>query len=88
MQKKIYPFWPITRVARNSGKFSKKKSVSQSTRNALKRIEMKKKIFTPLRTSRVAQSASGEAQPYLPHVTPRVHDKFHADWTHRAILII
>ena len=58
----------------------KKKSVSQSSRNALKRIEMKKKIFTPL-----TDYASGEAQPYLPHVTRRVprsvHAKFHADWT-------
>ena len=49
---------------------------------------MQKKIFYPfdrLRASRVAQSASGEAQPYLPHVTRRVpksvHAKFHADWT-------
>ena len=74
--------------------------MSQSTQNALKRIEMQKKIFTPL--TDYAQSASGEAQPYLPHVTrmvPRsVHAKFHADWTKtvgaigihtdRAILII
>ena len=33
----------------------------------------------------VAQSPIVEAQPYLPHVTPRVprsfHAKFHADWT-------
>ena len=38
--------------------------------------------FAPLCFS---QSASGEAQPYLPHVTPRVprsvHAKFHADWS-------
>ena len=47
-----------------------------------------KKFFYPfdrLRASRVALSASGEAQPYLPHVTRRVprsvHAKFHADWT-------
>ena len=60
--------------------------MSQSTRNALKRIEMQKKIVYPfdrLRASRVAQSASGEAQPYLPHVTRRVprsaHAKFHAN---------
>ena len=35
---------------------------------------------------RILQSLKGEAQPYLPHVTPRVkrtsvHAKFHADWT-------
>ena len=44
--------------------FRKKKSVSQSTRNALKRIEMQKKIypFDRLRASRVAQSPSGVAQ--------------------------
>ena len=48
----------------------------------------KKKMFypfDPLRALRVAQSPSGEAQPYLPHVTRRVprsvHAKFHADWT-------
>ena len=61
--------------------------MSQSTQNALKRIEMQKKIysFDPLRALRITQSLSGEAQPYLPHVTPRVlrnvHAKFHADWT-------
>ena len=45
-------------------------------------------MFTPLTDyapSGVAQSSSGEAQPYLPHVTRRVqssvHAKFHADWT-------
>ena len=41
--------------------------------------------FDPLRASRVAQSPSGEAQPYLPHVTRRVprcvRAKFHAEWT-------
>ena len=45
--------------------FWEKKSVSQSTQNALKRIEMQKKIFYPfdrLRASRVAQSPSGVAQ--------------------------
>ena len=47
--------------------FRKKKSVSQSTRNALKRIEMQKKKqkiypFDRLRASRVAQSPSGVAQ--------------------------
>ena len=62
--------------------------MSQSTRNALKRIEMQNKEnypFDRLRASRVAQSASGVAQPYLPHVTRRVprsvHAKFHADRT-------
>ena len=47
-----------------------------------------KKYFYPfdrLRASRVARSASGEAQPFLSHVTRRVprsvHAKFHADWT-------
>ena len=42
-----------------------KKSVSQSTRNDLKRIEMQKKKIYPfdrLRASRVAQSPSGVAQ--------------------------
>ena len=42
-----------------------KKSVSQSTQNALKRIEMQKKClysFDPLRASCVAQSPSGVAQ--------------------------
>ena len=46
-------------------KIFEKKSVSQSTRNALKRIEMQKKFFYPfdrLRASRVAQSPSGVAQ--------------------------
>ena len=43
----------------------RKKSVSQSTRNALKRIKMQKKIFYPfdrLRALRVPQSPSGIAQ--------------------------
>ena len=42
----------------------RKKSVSQSTQNDLKRIEMQKKIypFDQLRASRVAQSPSGVAQ--------------------------
>ena len=48
----------------------RKKSVSQSTQNALKRKKGKKKKFTPL-------------TDYLPHVTSRVprsvHAKFHAD---------
>ena len=46
-------------------KISEKEGVSQSTRNALKRIEMQKKIFylfDRLRASRVAQSPSGVAQ--------------------------
>ena len=85
---KFYPFDPLRalRVARSSPKFSKKKSVSQSTRNALKRIEMQKKFFIPMTDyapSGVAQSPSSEAQPYLPHVTRRVprsvHANFHAD---------
>ena len=41
--------------------------------------------MTDYAPSGVAQSPSGEAQPYLPHVTRRVprsvHAKFHADWT-------
>ena len=63
--------------------------MSQSTGNALKRIEMKKKIypFNPLRASRIAQSQSGEAQ--LPQDTPRVprsvHAKFHADRTKTVV---
>ena len=42
----------------------RKKSVSQSTQNAPKRIEMQKKFypFDRLRASRVAQSPSGVAQ--------------------------
>ena len=43
----------------------RKKSVSQSTRNALKRIEMQKFFFTPMTDyapSGVAQSPSGVAQ--------------------------
>ena len=59
--------------------FRKKICVSQLTRIALKRVEMQKKI-TPL-----TQNASSKAQPYLPHVTPRVlrsdHAKFHANWS-------
>ena len=31
--------------------------------------------------SGVAQNPSGEAQPYLPHVTRRVQRSVHADWT-------
>ena len=67
MQKKFTPFDPLcaSRVARSSRKFSKKKSVSQSTRNALKRIEMQKKNLYPfdrLRASRVAQSASAKRE--------------------------
>ena len=54
---------------------------SETHRNAKKNCYP----FARLRASRVAQSASGEAQPYLPHVTRRVprsvHAKFHADWT-------
>ena len=49
--KKIFTlFDPLraSRVARSSRKFSKKISVFQSTRNTLKRIEMQKKLFTPL----------------------------------------
>ena len=67
------------------------KSVSQSTWNALKRIEIQKKIFFyPFDSKcalRVGQSARIEAQPYLclPHVSHRVprsvHSKFHADWS-------
>ena len=52
----------------------------------VKRIEMQKKCFTPMTDyapSGVAQNPSGEAQPYLPHDTPRVprsvHAKFHDD---------
>ena len=45
----------------------------------------KKKPFDILRSSRIALSQSGEAQPYLLHVNPRVprsvHAKFPADWT-------
>ena len=53
------------RFALRAHKNFRKKSVSQLTRNALKRIEMQKKNFYPfdrLRASRVAQSPSGVAQ--------------------------
>ena len=73
---------PLLLRASRSRKFSKKISVSQSSRNVLKRIEMKKK-FTPL--TRNALRASGEAQTYLLDFTPRiprsVHAKFHTDCT-------
>ena len=69
-------------------KIFEKISVSQLAQNALKRIEMQKKKLYPSDSKRVfcyARSLSGEAQPYLPHVTPRVprsvHAKFHANWT-------
>ena len=53
---------------------------------------MQQKIFYPYdrlraerRSAKPEQSLSGEAQPYLPHVTrsvPKsVHAKFHADWS-------
>ena len=46
-------------------KFSKNKSVSQSTQNGLKRVKMQKKNFTPLTrfVRSAASAASGEAQP-------------------------
>ena len=63
----------LLRVSR-SWKFLKK---------CLNRLEMlwnARTNFTPL-----THYASGEEQPYLTHVTPRVprsfHSKFHADWT-------
>ena len=41
--------------------------------------------MTDYAPSGLAQILSGEAQPYLPHITRRVprsvHAKFHADWT-------
>ena len=46
--------------ASRSRKFTKKKSVSQSTRNALKRIEMQKKNVTPLTITRFALIAKPE----------------------------
>ena len=67
--------------------FEKKRTVSQSTQNSLKRIEIQKKFtsMTDYAPSGVVQNPSGEAQPYLPHVTRgvpmSVHAKFHADWT-------
>ena len=52
----------------------------------VKRIEMQKNCFTPMTDyapSSVAQTLSGEAQPYLPYDTPRVprsvHAKFYYD---------
>ena len=66
--------------------FKKKKCVSidlncsETHRNAKKCYP-----FDPLRALCLAQSPSGEAQPYLPHVFARVlksiHAKFHADWS-------
>ena len=43
-------------------------SLEKSTWNALKRIEMKKNFFCPMIW--YVQSASGEAQPYLPMIIP------------------
>ena len=52
--------------ASRSRKF-KKKIVSQSTQNGLKRIEMQKKFFYPFDSLRFARSAASDgAQPYLP----------------------
>ena len=68
-------------------KIFKKKSLSQSIQNVLKRIEMLKKCIplTHYAPRGVAQSPSGKAQLSLLHVTPRVprsvHAKFHVDWT-------
>ena len=49
------------------------------------RNKKKKKTFGLIRALHKGQSASGEAQLYLPDVTPRVprgvHAKFHADWS-------
>ena len=59
--------------------------LTQSTRNALKGIESQKEKknypFDAIRSSCVAQSESGEAQPNLPHprVPRSVNAKFHAD---------
>ena len=76
------------RASRSQKFFEKNKCVSiDSKYSETHRNAKKKKIypFDRLRASRVAQSASGEAQPHLPHVTCRVprsvHAKFHADWT-------
>ena len=86
-------FAPLALCARILGRFApshfalrahknfQPKKVSQSTQNGLKRVKMQKKnfyAFDRLRASRVAQSAIGEAQPYLPHVTRRVPRSVHA----------
>ena len=51
--------------------------------------KQKKNPFDLLCALRVAQSPSGEAQPYLPNVTPRVlrsvHAKFHVNWTKTVV---
>ena len=90
VQKKFFiPFDPLraSRSAKFTKIFEKNKCVSidskysETHRNAIKNFYP----FDPLRALRVAQTPSGEAQPYLPHVTRRVprsvHAKFHANWT-------
>ena len=89
MQNKVFEPLRACRMARGSQKISRKKSVSQSTRNALKRIEMpKKNFFYPydrIRVKRRSTISERKALIYLPHFTRRVprsvHAKFHADWT-------
>ena len=77
----------LTRSAKFAKIFEKKKCVSIDSKCSETHRNAKKIVypFDRLRGLRVAQSASGEAQPYLPHVTRRVprsaHAKFHADWT-------
>ena len=77
----------FARSAKFTKIFEKKKCVSIDSKCSETRKNAKKKIypFDRIRASCVAQSASGEVQPYLPHVTRRVprsvHAKFHADWT-------
>ena len=44
-----------------------------------KKKKKKNYPFDPVRALHVAHSPSGEAQPYLSHVTPRC--QVHADWT-------
>ena len=52
---------------------------------ALKRSETHRNTKNITLLTRNAQSASSKAQPYLPHVNPRVPrnvpSKFHADWS-------
>ena len=71
-------------VASCSRKFSKKKKcVSIDSKCSETHTKWKKKY--PFDSKRALRYADGKAQPYLPHVTPRVprsvQAKFHDDWS-------
>ena len=82
----------VLRAQENVQKKKKKKSVSQSTQNGLKRIKMQKKRFNPLTPfvrsaakrnltypcGRFAPSGFALGARYLPHDTPRVPRSVHA----------